>query len=406
MGKKGLATSDAWQESIAQFIEANRDDLISRYHQVLRETLFSRRTTIRPSLLKGIASNEVDALKSYLQQPTFSAKEHGAQLHQTGLSEQAVLRLGQVTRQFFLPHLEDGQIASVLEAIDSYQESIVQGFIQTQEKNILREQELIRSALQNAIGRYTVEIKEIEAMAQKATEANEFKTRFIARIGHELRTPLGAMMGLTEMLQEGVYGSLTPEQKDLTQRIINKAVVLKQVFTELLDQSQIESGQLRLKAEPFSPRALVEGVHTNYLPLALQKGLAMRVKVSSNLPKTVIGDNSRIEQIVTNLVVNGIKFTDTGSIVIRAFKADASHWGIEVKDTGIGIAQEHLNYVFEPFRQTDETLGRKYGGVGLGLAIVQQLVMAMDGTVDVKSKFGQGTVFTVTLPLQPKYTEA
>ena len=401
MEKKGLATSDAWQEGLAQFIEANRVDLISRYHQVLRETLFSRRTTIRPSMLKSIALNEVDALKSYLDLPTFSAIEHGAQLYQTGLSEQAVLRLGQVTRQFFLPHLEDGQMASVLEAIDSYQESVIQGFVQTQEKSILREQELIRSALQSAVGRYMVEIKEIEAMAQKATEANEFKTRFIARIGHELRTPLGAMMGLTEMLQEGIYGPLTPEQKGLTQRIINKAVVLKQIFTELLDQSQIESGQLRLKAEQFSPQALVEGVHSNYLPLALQKGLSMRVKVGTNLPHTVIGDSARIEQIVTNLVVNAIKFTDTGSIVIRAFKADDVHWGIEVKDAGIGIAQEHLSYVFEPFRQTDETLGRKYGGVGLGLAIVQQLVAAMNGAVEVKSKFGQGTVFTVTLPLQP-----
>ena len=86
--------------------------------------------------------------------------------------------------------------------------------------------------------------------------------------------------------------------------------------------------------------------------------------------------------------------------MIRAYRASATHWGVEVKDTGIGIAQEHLSYIFEPFRQTDETVGRKYGGGALGLAIVQQLVLAMKGTVEVKSKFGQGTVFSVTLPLQ------
>jgi len=394
-----LAIPDTQQKSLTQFIEASRVDLESNYHQVLRETLFSRRTTLRPSMLKGIASDEVDALKALFDRSTFSPFEHGVGLYQAGLSEQALLRLGQVTRQYLLIHLESIQVAPTLEAFDVYQEAVIQGYIQTQEKHILKEQELIRSALQTAVSRYMVEINEIEAMAQKATEANEFKSRFIARMGHELRTPLGAMMGLTEMLQEGVYGPLTPEQKDLTQRIINKAIILKQIFTELLDQSQIESGQLRLLAEEFSPQALVEVVYSNYLPLALQKGLAMRVKINANLPHTVIGDKVRIEQIVTNLVVNAIKYTDTGSIVIRAYKANATHWGVDVKDTGIGVAEEHLSYIFEPFRQTDETSHRKHGGVGLGLSIVQQLITAMNGTVEVKSKFGQGSVFTVNIPL-------
>lgn len=402
MGNKKLVTRDVQPEFLAKFIEANQDDLASSYYQVLRDTLFSRRATMRPSMLKTIASDEVAVLNDFLTHSTFSAIEHGAQLYQTGLSELAMLRLGQVTRQFFLSHLEDSQAALALAAIDAYQESVIQGYIQTQEKTILREQELIRSALQGAVSRYMVEIREIEAMAQKATEANEFKTQFIARIGHELRTPLGAMMGLAEMLREGIYGPLTLEQKDLTQRIINKAVILKQIFTELLDQSQIESGQLRLQAEEFSPQTLIEGVHSNYLPLALQKSLSMQVKVDSNLPRTAIGDSIRIEQIVTNLVVNAVKFTEMGSIVIYAYKVDEDHWGIEVKDTGIGIAPEHLTYVFEAFRQTDETSGRKHGGVGLGLAIVQQLVTAMNGEVELKSKLGQGSIFTVVLPLRPQ----
>lgn len=176
--------------------------------------------------------------------------------------------------------------------------------------------------------------------------------------------------------------------------------MLKEIFTELLDQSQIESGKLRLKAEEFSPKTLIETVHANYLPMALQKGLSVYVKIGSDLPPVLIGDRSRIEQIVTNLAVNAIKFTETGSITLHASLADATHWEIVVKDTGIGIDAEQLAYVFEPFRQIDETSSRKYGGVGLGLAIVQQLVEAMNGTVAVKSKLGQGTVFTVRLPLQ------
>ncbi len=395
-----LVTPDVRHETLAAFIEARRADLVSSFVQVLRETLFNRRTTIRPNQVKSIASNEVDALITYFGQTPFSAIEHGAKLYRTGLNEGAVLRLGQVTRQFLLTHLEQEQFARALEAVDTYQESVIQGFFQTNERNILKEQELIRSALQTAVSRYMIEIKEIETLAQKATEANEFKTRFIARIGHELRTPLGAMMGLAEMLQEGIYGQLSTEQKDLTQRIINKAVVLREIFTELLDQAQIESGQLRLVPEEFSPQALIEVVYSNYLPLALQKGLAMRVKVESTLPALVIGDKVRIEQIVTNLVVNAIKYTEAGSIVIRAYRANANYWGVEVKDTGIGIANEHLDYIFEPFRQTDETSRRKYGGVGLGLAIVQQLVTAMNGTVEVKSKFGRGSSFIVTLPIK------
>jgi signal transduction histidine kinase len=400
MGNTVLVKPEAWQKIWARLIESNRVDLANRYHQVLRKALFESRSSIRPNMLKGIASDEVDALKNFISQISSSATEHGQQLYQIGLNEQAVLRLGQVTRQFILTHLEDGQMAPALEAIDTYQELVVRGYIQTQEKTILKEQELIRSAFQTAISRYTVEIKEIEALAQKATEANEFKTQFIARMGHELRTPLGAMMGMAEMLQEGVYGQLTSDQKDITQRIINNAIVLKQIFADLLDQSQIESGQLRLREAAFSPQVLTEEVHSNFLPLALQNGLTMQVKVDSNLPRMIIGDKTRIEQILSNLVVNAIKYTETGSITIQAYRDNATHWAIAVKDTGIGIAPEHLTYIFEPFRQTDESTSRKHGGVGLGLAIVQQLVSAMNGTIDVKSKFGQGSQFTVILPLQ------
>ena len=391
---------ETWQESLLHFLAANRAELESRYLKVLREALFDRRTSLRPNMLKGIVADEVGSLIRFFEDASFSALAHGAELHKLGLNELMILRLGTVTRQYLLAYLAPEQSVAALTAIDRYQEMVVQGYVQTQEQHILREQELIRSALQTAVSRYMVEIKEIEAMAEKATQANQFKTQFIARIGHELRTPLGAMMGLAQMLQAEIYGPLSSQQKDLTQRIINKSEVLKQVFAELLDQSQIESGQLRLKVAPFSPRELIEQVHANYLPLALGKGLSMRLKIGDALPDTAVGDKNRSEQIITNLIVNAIKYTDEGNIWVRAFKSNATHWSVEVRDTGIGIAQEHLEYVFEPFRQTDESSGRQYGGVGLGLAIVQQLVKAMDGTVEVKSKLGQGSTFIVHLPLE------
>ena len=392
--------TDALQEQFAQTVDANRADLLSRYSQTLRETLFTNRSELRPNLLKGIASAEVDALLNYLRVPGFSGVEHGRQLCQASLGEQAMLGLGQATRQFFVTCLEADFIAPVLGLVDAYQNAVTQGYIQGREKVVLIEQEQIRSAFQIAISRYTVEIKEVQELARRATEANEFKTRFIARVSHELRTPLGALLGMSEMLQENVYGPLTPAQNDIVQRIINNTHVLEQVFTELLEQSKLESGQLHLRIGEFSPKILAQTVHSNNLPLAMQKGLAMHVEVDSALPDILIGDKARIEQILSNLVVNAIKYTQSGSIAIRVRGEGSTEWVLLVMDTGIGISAEDQTYIFEPFRQVDETAGRKFGGVGLGLSIVKQLVEAMDGTVSVESKVGVGSTFTVVLPLR------
>jgi signal transduction histidine kinase len=387
---------------LVQVVEANRAELVSRCKQTLQETLFTNRSEVRPGILGSVASEEVDALLNYLRNPQFSGIEHGIRLCQKGLGEQALLSLGQTTRQFLINHLRPDMIAPALNTVDIYQNEIIQGFINSREKIILLEQEQIRGALQIAVGRYTVEIKDIQALAQRTAEANEFKTRFITRISHELRTPLGAILGMSEMLQQNVYGQLTPAQLDITQRIINNTHVLEQVFAEILDQSQLESGQLRLKQEEFSPHVLVQMVHSNNLLLALQKGLTMHVVVDPSLPGTLFGDRTRIEQILSNLVINAIKYTPHGGIEINVHRDGAAHWLLQVKDSGIGISAENLDFIFEPFRQADETLGRKFGGVGLGLAIVKQLVIAMNGKVRVESKIGKGSTFIVTLPLHTK----
>lgn len=392
--------ADQLPELLAQCLEVNRADLISRYRRSLQESLFNNRSDVHPRELARIATDEVDALVSYLHDPSFSTLEHGSKFCIKGLSEQTLLDLGGVTRQFFLTHSAGSDIAQVLDVLGSYQNGVVQGFIKTREQVILEEQERIRGALQIALSRYTVEIKEVQEIAKKANEANEFKTQFIARMSHELRTPLGALLGLAEMLQQNVYGTLSAPQNDIVQRIISNAEGLKQVFSELLDQSQMESGNLRLKEKPFSPETMVRRVNGNYLAMALQKGLSMRVEVNPGLPETLIGDETRIEQILSNLVVNAIKFTKKGGITIRMFRDSDSHWAMQVKDTGIGIDPENQQQIFEPFRQADENTSRRYGGVGLGLAIVQQLVEVMKGSVRLESKPGQGSTFTVYLPIR------
>lgn len=178
---------------------------------------------------------------------------------------------------------------------------------------------LIVSSLRQALERarrnereLAVQMAESQILAQKATEANKFKSQLIARISHELRTPLGALMGMSEMLHQDVYGPLTSGQKDIIHRIINNSHALQHVFAELLDQSQIELGQLRLKEEPFSPKGLINKVYSQCLLLAQHRGLSLQVEIAPDLPDRVVGDPERTEQVLSNLVVNAIKFTKTG----------------------------------------------------------------------------------------------
>ena len=378
---------------LAQQVDRNHADLVNQYRQTLHQTLFTNRTRVHPSSLKHLAMAEVDALLNFLHQAE-SGRLHGVHLCQTGLSHEAILRLNQVTRRFFLTHLDSDKILPTLDLIEPYLNEVVHGFIQQLNTITLDEQEQIRSALQVAVSRYVVEIEEVQSLAQQASEANQFKIQFIARISHELRTPLGALLGMAEMLQHNIYGPLNPQQQDITQRIINNAHALEQVFSELLDQSQIESGKLKLRNESFSPKSLVETIHANYLPLALQQGLTMRLKINPSLPPVAQGDPARVQQVISNLVMNAIKYTETGGVIIRSQRANSTQWSIQVKDTGIGISDKDEAYIFDSFHQVDQTGGWKFGGVGLGLAIVHDLVTAMGGRVTVKSKIGQGSTFS------------
>ncbi len=389
---------------LAQQIDHNHAELVKQYRQTLRQTLFTNRTRVHPSNLEPIAVAQVNALLNFLRQAE-SGMAHGMHLCQTGLSSETVLQLNRVTRRFFIAHLEHEKLLPTLDLLETYLNEIIEGFIQQLNTVTLDEQEQIRSALQVAVSRYVIEIKEVESLASQANEANKFKTQFIARISHELRTPLGALLGMAEMLQGEVYGPLNEQQHDIIQRVINNAQVLKQVFSELLDQSQIESGKLILHNETYSPKQLVETVYTNYLPMALQKGLTMHVDVNANLPKSAQGDSSRIQQIISNLVTNAIKYTQIGRVNIRSQRTNDSEWMVQIKDTGIGISKKDQEYIFDSFQQVGSSGGWEFGGVGLGLAIAHNLVTAMDGRITVNSKVGHGSTFTVFLPIEMKPME-
>jgi len=253
---------------------------------------------------------------------------------------------------------------------------------------------LVIRSLEGALGR-------ARRNEREAIEANNFKTQLIARISHELRTPLGAVLGLTEMLDCAVCGPLSAEQHQVTAKIVRNSHRLNRLVAQLLDQSHFEAGKLKLKTEEFSPRTMIESVVAVLRPAVEGKGLLFSTDIAGALPDTVVGDPGRVEQILYHLLENALKFTKVGSIDVQAYRPSDGRWVMEVTDTGVGIPEEARDYVFAPFRQVDESVTREYGGIGLGLATVKQLVTLMGGEIMLESEVGQGSTFRVFLPLKP-----
>jgi signal transduction histidine kinase len=246
---------------------------------------------------------------------------------------------------------------------------------------------------------------ESQQLAIWAQEASDIKSRLLARVSHELRTPLGAIVGMVEMLQMDVHGSLTDKQNELLERIKVNSKYLEAAFSELLEQSQIDKFLLKMQADSFSPDGILDRVIPDLRKLAKRKGLEFTVQVAPDLPDRLWGVAASVEQILIHLIRNAIKFTESGSISIDLLSVDEERWALRVADTGIGIPRDEQVAIFEPFHQVDESIARTYGGVGLGLSIVKRLTGALGGVVRVESEPGQGSIFTVTLPyLKPATT--
>ncbi len=247
---------------------------------------------------------------------------------------------------------------------------------------------------------------ESEQLTVWAQEASDFKTHLLARVSHELRTPLGVIVGMAEMLRLEAYGTMTDEQKKLLERIQVNSKFLETTFSELLEQSQLDKEILPMQAVGFSPAAILTKITPELCEDAEEKGLHFEQSIAPELPETLWGVSSRVEQILFHLVSNAVKFTEAGSVTVTLLRLDQSRWAIRVADTGIGIPKEFRESIFEPFRQVDETIAREYGGVGLGLSIVKRLTSSMKGTIRVESEPGHGSTFTVTLPLVEPPTDS
>lgn len=233
----------------------------------------------------------------------------------------------------------------------------------------------------------------------REAEVEKLKSTFVAIVSHELRTPLNAILGYAEMFKEAVYGPMNDKQVNMAERIMKNTQRLLGLINDLLDQAQMEAGKLTIQMAPVRPAELLENLHSIMDQIAHDKNLKLTSEIDDNLPEVLNGDGARLHQILLNLVNNGIKFTEHGTVHVRLFCPYENKWGIQVSDTGSGIPESELPYIFDTFRQVEGTATRVHGGFGLGLSIVKQLVNLMNGDINVKSKADVGSIFTVTLPL-------
>jgi PAS domain S-box-containing protein len=244
-------------------------------------------------------------------------------------------------------------------------------------------------------GRVATERLLDEARA-KAESASEAKSRFLATVSHEFRTPLNGILGTADLLSDT---RLDPEQSAYLGALQTSGKALLGLVDEILDLTRVEAGKLELADAPFDPARLVEDVAELMAPRAHGKGIDIAAFLSPALPRQLQGDEERIRQILVNLVGNAVKFTARGGVAIHAGWREGEGLAFRVEDTGPGIARERQAAIFLEFEQEDASTGRNHGGTGLGLAIVRRLAEAMGGAVTLESREGEGAAFTVTLPL-------
>ncbi len=239
------------------------------------------------------------------------------------------------------------------------------------------------------------------AVALKAREleqASQYKSDFLANMSHELRTPLNSLLILSKLLSDNPNGNLSGEQVKFAQTIQSSGNDLLTLINDILDLSKIEAGHIEVRPESLPLQRLTGDLRQLFQPVADERGLGFEIVVAKDCPALVETDRQRLEQILKNLLSNAFKFTEQGEVRLTVSPAGADNLAFAVTDTGIGIAREQQESIFEAFRQADGTISRRYGGTGLGLSISRELSRLLGGAITLKSTAGEGSTFTVTIP--------
>ena len=251
----------------------------------------------------------------------------------------------------------------------------------------------ISIAIKNVL--FTQELKEAN---EELLHVDQLKSDFLATMSHELRTPLTAIIGYTDMLLSGLMGEMQEKQKGLLRNVLNSSESLLTLINDILDITRIEAGKLELNLEPVELRSVLISVLAVVKPRARDKQIRVSTFLPTDLPP-ILADPSKLGQIMLNLLTNALKYThELGSVVVEARPLPPNLIEIRVIDTGIGVAQENLQRIFDRFTQIDSSSSRMQGGTGLGLSITKDLIELHGGTIKVQSQLGKGTSFIFTIP--------
>jgi signal transduction histidine kinase len=267
---------------------------------------------------------------------------------------------------------------------------------------VLRQLERAMVELEARVSQRTAELEQAKATAEKA---NETKSQFLANMSHELRTPLNSLLILARLLADNVGGNLSPKQVKFAQTIHASGLDLLGLINDLLDLAKIESGAVTaLNVAPATFEELREDLERTFRQLAQDRGLQFAITLDPALPATLRTDAGRLKQVLKNLLANAFKFTIRGAVILRMAPDAPGRVAFSVIDTGIGIAPDKQQLIFEAFRQADGTTSRQYGGTGLGLSISRELTRLLGGELRLASVPGEGSTFTLVLPLADQRT--
>jgi signal transduction histidine kinase len=242
---------------------------------------------------------------------------------------------------------------------------------------------------------------ELEIAKNDAESASRAKTLFIAQMSHEFRTPLNAVIGYSDILQMGMLGDMTPDQAERVGFIKQNATRLLGLINDTLDIAQIEAGKLMLTESRVDTQYFFDEIVQGVTSLTAKKPITIKTIYHQTIPERILIDAAKIQQIMVNLVGNAVKFTPEGVITIEIGANTPHEWFFAVRDTGIGMSEESVKMLFEDYRRIEDSTTKAIEGTGLGLSITKRLVEFLGGTVAVQSVLGQGSVFTVNLPLKP-----